>query len=126
MLKAIGDYLVANLGGLTLGTTLQVGFRPSTAPDACSTLQERSGAILDEDISKYWQKPVQVLTRAPGYSAAEAECQRIFQFLRDLRQVSMSGFHVYTVTGISPQYLGQDDQGRHEFSANLILRLRKD
>lgn len=126
MLKEIGDYLVASLGSLTLGTTLQIGFRPPDAPDACSTLQERSGALPDEDNSKYWQKPMQVLTRAPGYHDAEAECQRIFQFLRDLRQVSMSGFHVYTVTGVSPQYLGPDSQGRHEFSANLILRLRKE
>lgn len=126
MLKALADYIAANLSGLTKGGNLQVGFREQSAPDECTALQQRVGGLVDDDNSKYWQQPLQVLTRAKSHHSAHDECLRVFNFIRSIRQVSMSGFHVYTVSGISPQYLGSDEKGRHEFSANLILRIRKD
>ena len=126
MLKELADHLVAELDGLTLGSTLQVGFRAQDAPDACTALQARTGALADAYLRQHRQAPVQILTRGPGYHAAEAECKRIFEHLLSIVQLTLDGFHIYTASGIAPQYLGTDSKGRHEFSANVVLRLRED
>ena len=126
MIKELADHIVANLSGLTKGTNLQVGFREESAPDECTLLATRTGAIADDHVHNHRQQPVQVLTRGKAYHAAEAECKRIFEFLLSILQQGLSGFHIYTATGIAPQYLGMDSKGRHEFSANVVLRLRED
>lgn len=126
MLKAVADHVIAGLPDLVLGTTLQVGFRPDTAPDVCTTLQTRSGGIVENYLKHHRQLPLQILTRGLAYHATESECKRIFEFLVSAVQLSLSGFHIHTVSGITPQYLGMDSKGRHEFSANLVLRIRED
>lgn len=126
MIKELCDYIVSTLGGVTKGTTLQVGFRRDTAPDECTVIRTLTGGARNANIAKQVERPVQILTRGKAYHAAEAECTRIFEFLLSIRQVTLTGFHIYTATGIEPQYLGLDAKGRHEFSANVVLRLRKD
>lgn len=128
MIKELADHIAENIPGdeLTLGDNLHVGWRTEYAPDKCTTMQERVSALIDDSLPQQRQRAIQILTRAKGYHEAREECLRIVEFIRSLSGVSLSGWRIYTVSGVEPQYLGSDKNGRHEFSANLVLRTRKD
>lgn len=123
MIKELADQMVGNLG-LSLGTTLQVGFRPETAPDTCTAILERTPALVDSDLPNYKQKPFQVLTRGQGYHATRQEAERIAAYLLGLRGVQFPTFYLAGVKGTSPGWIGIDAKQRHEFSCNVTFYVR--
>lgn len=123
-LEALANH-VAALTGLVVGQTLFAGQRPANAPDDCVVLLERTGGIID-DQTRIHQWPIQILARGERYhgaSGARQRCWNVFNALNNKQAVTVGGF-AYSATGISPASIGQDDRGRHEFSANLVLRIK--
>jgi hypothetical protein len=129
LLKALTEWL-ADGAGLALGTGLHAGTRPATAPDLCTVVLERGLERVDPKDERNREKPVQLLTRGPSYFTARDEAQRIADFI-NTRQNRMGvtvipGWFIKSIEPGSPQYLGQDDKGRHEFSTNVVVLARKE
>lgn len=127
MLKPLATWLAAQ-AGLTVGTTLFAGTRPATAPHLCTTLLERGVERVSELSPELREKAVQILTRGPvnDYFAGKDEADRVFDLvINQYGLTAVEGWTIHSVLGDAPQYIGQDDKGRHEFSANVVVRARK-
>ena len=127
MLKAFGDYLEAEDSlGLTQGDNLFVGHRPSDAQNNCSTILERTGAKVHPYVDAQREVHYQLLTRDKTYFTAQDKAVGIFEYLVNLAQIPLQNWTIQTIEGIAPQWIGMDKHNRHEFSANLTLRVRKE
>lgn len=96
------------------------------APDLCTAVLERGGEPVHAENAALREKAIQLFTRGPHYFAARDEAFRIFEKVIDKAGVQITGFWIHSITGGTPQYIGQDDRRRVEFSANLLVRHRKE
>ena len=130
MIKAIAQYIDNNTS-FTIGTDLYVGFRPADAAGDCVAVLETTGGIPDYDLTDFVQKPVQVVSRAADYHTARANIQTIYDLLHGMAGVTLpvvvtgDEYYVDTAEAVaSPYFIGQDDTGQFEFSANFIFRIQ--
>ena len=134
MLKAITQWIVNNTAAwaipLVKGTTLQVGWRPTTAPDRCHLIAESGGGSTVFDLADRVDKMIQILTRAPKYFDAEADAMLLFALMNGTAGwqlpivVAGNKYWGTAVQAVSaPQYLGIDAKGRHEFSTNYEWKI---
>lgn len=133
MLKAICQF-IENKTSFVKGTTLQVGWRPSSAPDRCNLVAESGGGGTIFDLPDRVDKMIQVLSRATTYFDARDDAQEIYDVLHgaagwELPEVVVGEkYQAMVIEAVSvPQYLGTDEgggKGRHEFSTNYIFRIR--
>lgn len=130
MIKELGAF-IASKGGLTVGTTLHVGWRPQDAADACDVLQEYGGSPIF-DIPEQWDAQVQVVSRAKSYHAARTRAYAIYDAIckPTVWRISAltSGGQAYLAVieaNQRPQYLGEDEKLRPEFVVNYTLHMEK-
>lgn len=125
MIKALCTYMAAGLG-LTIGTNLFAGKLPP-AVDALSTaVLTRTGAVIDSEIKELRHQPIQIFTRGPEYHTADAEANRVCDWLVNQHGVAITGWTILSITGNGPAWLSTDAKGRDEFVANLLIRARKE
>lgn len=123
MIQEFADWVEAQTGR-TLGDTLHAGWRPDDAPDLCTVILQRVPAPRSMDGADVDERPIQFITRAGSYMAAEAEAKAIHAALIHQAGHELPSLWILTITGSSPAHLGPDSTGRHEFTFNLTVRTR--
>ena len=132
MFKEIGT-LIQTLTGLTIGGDLQVGHRAQDAPERCTLIGEAGGGETNFYCPDMANLNIQAVCRAKTYFQARDDAWAIFNALH-----GTSGWNMPNVTGsgpdylamvveaiTTPQYIGQDENGRFEFSTNFIFRMEE-
>jgi len=122
---------ISNQTGFTIGTTLQAGHRLATAPDRCVLVAESAGGATVPELPDRADFLIQALSRAKTYFDARADAWTVYTALHgtagwNMPILSGSGddYIAWTVEALAiPQYIGQDVDGRFEFSVNFIFRM---
>lgn len=126
--------LIETLTGFAIGTTLQVGHRVQDAPDRCILVGESGGGSPNYYMAFVGMADVniQVLARGMSYFEARDDCWAVYNALSGTSNWNMpavgSGpdYLAMVVEAIStPAYIGQDENGRYEFSVNFIFRVEE-
>lgn len=121
MIKGLCQYIEDNSSFL-IGTTLQVGHREQEAPDRCIVIQEPSGGDTN-----FWQVDIewpiiQVIARSTTYMTARTDARAVHLVLHGAAGIEIGtspDIFVATITAMNPpQYIGQDEKRRYEFSTN--------
>ena len=131
-LETVGTWLADNTGFIK-GGNLQVQFATQDAPGRCVTITNNGGAkpYMDPPRTRIdWM--LQVLSRAPDWGDAHDDSGIFYKFLYEDGTshvglpVGAPTFRIefITCTG-APQYIGRDDAGRFQFSANYNLKIFK-
>lgn len=122
---------INNATAYKLGTTLQCGFRPESAPDRCVALLPRVPGQADFYLRDRIDFRLQVLTRATSYELAYDDAWAIHTLINGACAIDLpvvrSGFafHLATAETVNgPASIGMDDRGRHEYTANYLLRIQ--
>jgi len=148
MLQEIAKFIADNTALLpvpfVVGTNLFEGHRLQDAPDRCTCILETGGGGLHFDLPDRVDKMIQVLSRAKSYFDARSDAMDIFNTLHKgipwedgtysggtaghiLTRVppATQDYIAMTIEAVSdPQYIGQDEKRRCEFSTNYIFRIR--
>ena len=114
-----------------VGSTLMVGRRTQDSPDRCQVVLESSGGTVYYDLPDRNDSVIQVITRATTQMNARDDAWEIYQALHgaagwDLPVIT-SGvtYEAMTIEALSsPQYIGEDEKRRHEYSTNYIFRIQ--
>ncbi|MCJ7828582.1 MAG: minor capsid protein [Dehalococcoidia bacterium] len=122
---------IAGRTGFTIGTTLQAGHRLATAPDRCVLIAESGGGATVPELPDRADFLIQALSRAKKYFEARDDAWTVYTALHgtagwNMPNISGSGddYIAWTVEALAiPQYIGQDVDGRYEFSVNFIFRM---
>jgi hypothetical protein len=112
--------------------TLQAGHRLATAPIRCVLIAESGGGATVPELPDRADFLIQVLSRAKTYFEARDDAWTVYTALHgtagwNLPNLSGSGsdYLVPTLDAIAiPQYIGQDVDGRYEFSVNFTFRIQ--
>jgi hypothetical protein len=135
MLKEIGEFIEDHTT-LVVGTTLQIGHRlqsggAGSAPDDCVLIQESGASGVIFDLPDRVDKAIQVLSRAKVYTKAGDLAQEVFDALHGTAGwtapilLSAKTYEIQVIEALNaPQYIGADEQGRHEFSFTLIFKMK--
>ena len=137
MIKEIGTFIAARAGLVVGGTTaraMHIGHRTPASPDRCSVALESAGGGLHFDLPDRVDKMIQVISRAMTYMDARDDAWAIFNALHgeagwktDLTAIAPAtqNYEAMTIEALAdPQYIGQDDKDRYEFSTNYIFRIQ--
>lgn len=136
MIKEVATFIKDHTA-LVIGDTLQVGHRPQDAPDVCDTLLESSGGSVIFDLPERADPVFQVLSRAKTYFTARARAWAIYDAIFRDWTLGSAGWTLPIITVgeeyeamvieplATPQYIGQDEKLRYEFSTNYIFRIKK-
>lgn len=126
MIKQLCDWIEAN-SSFDLGDTLQVGHRIQGAPDRCVVVQETAGGdsnFYQPDIE--WLQ-IQVVARGKTYLNARDDARTIHDLLNGASGIEIGtspNLFAITITAVAPpQYVGQDDTRRFEFSTNYRIAI---
>jgi len=122
MLKELCDW-IEDSSAFICGTTLQVGWREQEAPDRCVVIQETAGGD-----SNYYQPDIewiqiQVVARGKTYFNARDDARTIHDLLNGAAGIEIGASPTFYIMGAitavnPPQYIGQDEERRYEFSTN--------
>lgn len=132
MIQKFCEWIVAsgNLDDLVIGTSLFAGTVPADIEET-STLYtcvlERTGPRAEEYLPNAREVVFQLFTRGNTYFTARTEAYRLFEWLIAKRAgISLTGWFIYAIVGNAPGYIGVSENGKHDFSTNMILRVRKE
>jgi len=125
--------LICTQTGFTLGVDLYAGHRPQDVPDRCILIAESGGGATipaEKDMADFL---IQALSRSKTYFEAREDAYTVYEAMH-----SSFGWNLPNFTGSGedylamsvyalaiPQYLGQDENGRYEFSTNYIFRMEQ-
>jgi len=131
MIKEIAKFIESKTS-FVIGTNLFVGHRTQNAPDQCQVVLESGGASLYFDLPDRADKMIQVISRAETYFTARADAWTIFNVLHGTAGWTLSAvapavqdYEAQTIEAVAdPQYIGQDEKLRYEFSTNYIWRVK--
>lgn len=139
MIKEIAHF-IASITSFEIGTTLQVAHRTQDAPDRCNVVLETAGGAVHPDLPDRIDKNIQIISRADNYMDAHDDAWEIFRALfgtlegsalpfgeRTLPAVAPAtqDYKAMTITPLAdPQWIGQDEKKRFEFSCNYIWRIQ--
>lgn len=139
MIKEISKF-IADESGFTLGDTLQAAHRTDASPDRCSVVLESGGGAVYYDLPDRVDKMIQVISRATTYMTARTDARIIYKALfpdltgdgLPLGSMAISAIAPATQDYVAmiiepladPQYIGQDEKKRFEFSCNYIFRIQ--
>lgn len=130
MIRCLSQY-VENKTAFVIGTDLFCGFRPSSASARCVVVLDRTGFHPSFDLTDKKEWPVQFLTRALNYDDAQEDAKTIVALFSGQSGIDLpvlasgEAYHIAVAEVLSgPYWLGQDQQGRHEFSTNMLLRMQ--
>ena len=130
LVAEVATYLAAQGLGLTVGSTgnlFPVPFPPS-APQAAVCLREYGGGPAIRNFGASLAAPVcevrrfQVLTRdvANNFGTAQTLAQNISNQLDSIGDTTLSAVRYLNIVALGPpRYLGEDENGRHEFAQNF-------
>jgi len=112
-----------------VGVTLMVGRRKQNDPDRCAVVIESGGGIVYYDLPDRADMLIQVITRAVDQMDARDDAWEIYRALHgaagwDLPVIT-SGvtYEAMTIEAVAPpQYIGEDEKRRFEYSTNYIFR----
>ncbi len=136
MIQEVAKF-IANKAGLTVGTDIFEGHRPQGTIDACDVLMETAGGSIFPDLPERADITFQVLSRAKNYVAARARAYVIYDAIYRDWTYGAANFTLPIVTIgeeyeamiieplAPPQFIGQDEKGRFEFSCNYIFKIKK-
>jgi len=137
VIKEIATFIKDHTAGLVIGDTLQEGHRTQDAPDACDVILESSGGSVFFDLPERADILIQVLSRAKTYFTARARAYVIYDAIFRDWTYGAANFTLPIVTAgeeyeamiieplATPQYIGQDEKRRYEFSCNYIFKIKK-
>jgi hypothetical protein len=122
---------VENKTTFVVGTTLFAGQRPQDKPDRCALIAENGGGDTN-----FWTKDmkwvmIQVVTRGEkgNYFTARDDAQEIDDVLHGAAGIEFGtspDIFCATITGVNPpQFIGEDDARRPEFSTNYRVAVYK-
>lgn len=124
--------LIAAQAGFAIGSTLQAGHRAQEAPVRHILVQETGGEtnFYCPDMANMM---IMVLARAATYFEAREDAWAVYEALHgtagwNLPNWTGTGpaYVAMTVEAVSvPQYIGVDENRRHEFSTNFIFRMEQ-
>lgn len=126
ILDDIGTLLAAQIGSLTLGTSLFLGRLPDE-PATCVALFETGGEppvnTMGGGLYEMEQPRIQVLTRGASYSATHALALSVWLELEAIVNETVTSSNYQRVTAIqSPFPLERDSQDRIIFSQNFRVQ----
>lgn len=137
MIQEITEF-IENQAGLTRDTDLFAGHRPQGATDNCDTVIESTGGTVFFDLPERADIVIQVLSRGDTYFTARKRAYAIYDVIfRNYEDTGSAGWTLPIVTVgeeyeamvieplAPPQYIGQDEKSRFEFSTNYIFRIKK-
>jgi hypothetical protein len=131
MIKELAQYIEDNTD-FVIDTDLFAGFRPADAPDRCVVVLESTGGAVNSYFPDAGEKLIQILSRATSYWDARVDIYTVFDLLKSKAQitfpiiVSDTAYKAEFIEAQSfPQSIQQDEEGRWEFSANFIIRIRE-
>jgi hypothetical protein len=116
------------------GPMVQEGHRLPNAPDRCVLISEAGGAEVFPDLPDMANVMIQVITRSRSYAEASTDSWAVYQALHGEAGWNLpfagpgsgADYLAMTIDAIStPQYIGQDANGRFEFSTNYIFRMEQ-
>ena len=137
---AVCEFTVgAIVTSLIIGDTLQMGHRTQDAPDACDVVIESSGGSIFFELPERADVTFQVLSRAKTYMTARDRSWMIYDAIFRNPVYGSAGWGLplsaviadktYEIMIIeplaSPQWIGQDEKGRYEFSCNYLMKIKK-
>ena len=136
MIKEVAKF-IANNAGLIIGTDLFEGHRPQSTIDACDVVLESSGGSVFPELPERADVVFQVLSRAKSYFTARARAWAIYDaiyrdwtygaanFTLPIETVGEEYEAMIIEPLATPQYIGQDEKLRYEFSANYVFKIKK-
>jgi hypothetical protein len=131
MIKELTKYIENNTS-FVIDEDLFAGFRPVDSQDRCVAVLEPTGGMVNSYFPDSGDKMIQILSRAQSYWDARDDIYTVFDLLKSKAQVTFPTLisdTTYKAEFIEaqqfPQSVGQDEEGRWEFSANLLIRIRK-
>lgn len=113
---------------------IQEGHRVVSAPPRCALISEAGGAETFPDLPDQANMMIQIVTRGRTYFEARDDAWVFYNALHgeagwNLPNVgpgSGPDFLAMTIDAVTtPQYIGQDQNGRFEFSTNYIFRMEQ-
>lgn len=130
MLKEIATWLAARCG-FTLGATMEFGHRKQTSADRCVLVAFNGGGATYPELPERIDQMVQILARSTSYMEAYEDSMTIFSSIHGRAALNMtvlvSGqlYEAQVIAAVNaPQYIGPDENGRHEWSTNYVWRMK--
>lgn len=130
MIREIASEIAARTG-FTLGTDLIFGHRTPESPDRCVLVAFNAGGGVVFDLPDRQDVQVQILARSTSYKEAYDDSMIVFAALHGLAGISLpvlvtgEAWEAMTIEAMNPpQYIGQDEKGRFEFSTNYTWRIK--
>lgn len=140
MLKEFCKFIQSKTSFVT-GTTLQVGFRPESAPDRCNVVLESVGGEAFFDMPNRADPVFQIISRSERGKLASMwqardDAWEIFNALTanlpgllkssgwTLPVIDKAYIAMVIVAVAIPQSIGTDEEGRFEYSTNYIVKIR--
>ncbi len=120
-----------------IGTDLFAGHRPQAVADACDVILESTGGEAFFELPERADPVIQVLSRARTYFTARARAHVIYDAIFRIHTLGSAAwtlpvviagvkYEVMVIVPLSPpQYIGQDEKLRHEFSTNYIFKVKR-
>ena len=120
----------------TLGRDLFCEHRPQDAPDRCVLINESPSSTVDSDLPDRIDEVVQVTTRAKIQSQAREDAWEVYRSIYMNYGQGSAGWALPVIVAgekftamviipiAPPQYIGQDDKLRYEYSTNYIFKIK--
>jgi len=118
----LGKAIIAGGYASAEGTDLFYGVAPSS-PDNVVCLACPSGGMPREPTTTVMYPSVQVYIRNTNYSTAQTKGTSIISLLDQTTTTTRNGRVYYYIEAQQslPNYLGTDENGRHEFTVNFTV-----
>ena len=131
---------IATKTTFVVGTTLQVGFTPQTAPDRCNTVIESVGGEAFFDQPDRFNAVLQILSRSTRgklanifdarddaweiFNALTGNTAGIIKSAQWTLPIVDKAYKAMTIEAVAiPASIGPDEQGRFQYSTNYIVRI---
>jgi len=137
VIKEVTEFIETK-AGLTRDTDLFAGHRPQGVADACDVVIESAGGSVFPELPERADVVFQVLSRAVTYMTARDRAWAIYDAIyRDWTYGSagwsigpiLPGGDEYEIMVLeplaTPQWIGQDEKSRYEFSTNYLMKIKK-
>jgi len=122
---------------LTIGTDLFMGHRSQAVADNCDVILESAGGSVFPELPERVDPMIQVLSRGDTYFTARIRAHVIYDAIFRTHIYGSAGwilpvviagvrYEVMVIDPLSPpQYIGQDEKLRYEFSTNYIFKIKR-
>ena len=136
MIKEVTDF-IADKATLTRDTDLFAGHRLDDTPDACDVVLESAGGSIFFDLPERADVVFQVISRDTTYFTARNRAYVIYDAIyRDWTYGAANFTLPIVIVGeeyeamiieplAPPQYIGQDEKARFEFSCNYLMKIKR-